>query len=109
MALRSVRMEMPREIIMIEGLNIADDHHFDTREEYEAFTLELGDDTSPTARFEAAVDAVVSGDEATLDRLLRAHPELIHARSRRRHHSTLLLYVGANGVEGFRQKTPKNA
>jgi hypothetical protein len=34
---------------------------------------------------------------------------LIHARSRRPHHSTLLLYVGANGVEGFRQKTPKNA
>jgi ankyrin repeat protein len=27
----------------------------------------------------------------------------------RRHHSTLLHYVGANGVEGFRQRTPKNA
>jgi hypothetical protein len=88
---------------------IAANHHFATWDEFEAFAVDLRDDTSPTARFEAAVDAVVRGDEATLDRLLRAHPELIHARSRRVHHSTLLLYVGANGVEGFRQKTPKNA
>jgi hypothetical protein len=82
---------------------------FATSDEFEAFTREMQDAASPTARFEAAVDAVVSGDEATLDRLLRAHPELIHARSRRGHHSTLLLYVGANGVESFRQKTPANA
>jgi hypothetical protein len=88
---------------------IAANHQFDTWEEFEVFALELRHETSATARFEAAVDAVVSGDEATLDRLLRARPELIHARSRRPHHSTLLLYVGANGVEGFRQKTPKNA
>ena len=89
--------------------DIAASHDFTTRDEFEAFARELRDPESPTARFEAAVDAVVNGDEATLDRLLRAHPELIHARSRRSHHSTLLLYVGANGVEGFRQKTPKNA
>jgi hypothetical protein len=88
---------------------IADNHHFATWDEFEAFALELRDEQSPTAQFEAAVDAVVSGDEATLDRLLRASPELIHARSKRPHHSTLLLYVGANGVEGFRQRTPKNA
>ena len=78
---------------------IAGNHHFGTWDEFEAFARELRDKTSPTARFEAAVDAVVSGDEAALDRLLRAHPELIHARSARPHHSTLLLYVGANGVE----------
>jgi hypothetical protein len=88
---------------------IADNHHFATWDEFEAFARELRDGTSPTARFEAAVDAVVSGDDAALDRLLRTHPELIRARSTRRHHSTLLLYVGANGVEPFRQKTPKNA
>jgi hypothetical protein len=88
---------------------IADNHHFATWDEFEAFARELRDEASPTARFEAAVDAVVNGDEAALDRLLRARPELIHARSRRSHHSTLLLYVGANGVEGFRQKTPTNA
>jgi len=27
----------------------------------------------------------------------------------RRHHATLLHYVGANGIESFRQKTPANA
>jgi hypothetical protein len=88
---------------------IAGIHHLATWDEFEAFALELRNENSPTAQFEAAVDAVVGGDEATLDRLLRARPELIHARSKRQHHSTLLLYVGANGVEGFRQKTPKNA
>jgi hypothetical protein len=88
---------------------IANNHHFATWDEFDAFARELRNETSATARFEETVDAVVSGDEATLDRLLRAHPELIHARSARQHHSTLLLYVGANGVEPFRQKTPKNA
>jgi hypothetical protein len=88
---------------------IVDNHRFATWDEFEAFARELRDETSSTAQFEAAVNAVVSGDEAELDRLLRARPELIHARSKRSHHSTLLLYVGANGVEGFRQKTPKNA
>jgi hypothetical protein len=34
---------------------------------------------------------------------------LIRARSTRPHHSTLLIYAGANGVEPFRQKTPANA
>lgn len=88
---------------------IADNHGFATWDEFEAFAREWRDESSPTARFEAAVDAVVNGDEVTLDRLLRAHPELIRARSPRSHHSTLLLYVGANGIEPFRQKTPKNA
>ena len=61
------------------------------------------------SQFEAAVDAVVAGSEAGLERLLGENPELIRARSTRKHHSTLLHYVGANGVEDFRQKTPKNA
>jgi ankyrin repeat protein len=34
---------------------------------------------------------------------------LIRARSTREHHATLLHYVGANAVEGYNQKTPKNA
>ncbi len=59
--------------------------------------------------FEAAADAVVAGDIATLEQLLRQHPELIHARSGREHHATLLHYIGANGVEDARQKTPPNA
>jgi hypothetical protein len=64
---------------------------------------------SPVAQFEAAVDAIVAGDLTTLERQLRQNPDLIRARSTRTHHSTPLHYVGANGVEGFRQKTPHNA
>ncbi len=63
---------------------------------------------SSVSRFEAAADAIVSGDSATLERLLREDPDLVRARSTRDHHSTLLHYVSANGVEDFRQKTPKN-
>jgi hypothetical protein len=69
----------------------------------------LRDRRSLTAQFEAAVDAIVSGDADTLARLVRERPELIQTRSMRTHHSTLLLYVGANGVEMYRQRTPKNA
>jgi ankyrin repeat protein len=61
------------------------------------------------ARFEAAVEAVVDGDLAALRSLLRDNPGLARARSKRRHHATLLHYIGANGVEGVRQRTPPNA
>lgn len=64
---------------------------------------------SPVWQFEWAVEAVISGDVATLARFLRENPELVRARSMRRHRATLLIYVGANGVEGYRQKTPPNA
>src|SRR5881409_820687 len=63
---------------------------------------------SPVSNFEAAVEAIVSGDSARLEKLLRENPELVRARSTREHRSTLLHYVSANGVEDFRQKTPKN-
>ena len=59
--------------------------------------------------FEAAADAVVSGDLATLQSLIHAHPDLVRARSERIHRATLLHYVAANGVEDFRQRTPANA
>ena len=62
----------------------------------------------PFARFEAAADAIVNGKTAILKRLLKEDPELIRARSTREHQATLLHYVSANGVEGYRQKTPKN-
>lgn len=61
----------------------------------------------PVFQFELAVDAIVDGDVATLERLLRANPDLVGARSTRRHHATLLHYVGANGTE--KQRTPENA
>ncbi|MFN7996135.1 MAG: ankyrin repeat domain-containing protein [Bryobacteraceae bacterium] len=63
---------------------------------------------SPVSRFESAVDAIVSGHLEALKGLLREDPDLVRARSTREHHSTLLHYVSANGVEDFRQKTPKN-
>ena len=63
---------------------------------------------SGTALFEQAVDAIVAGDIATLERLLRADPDLVHARSTREHRATLLHYVAANGVENYRQTTPPN-
>lgn len=63
---------------------------------------------SPICAFENGADAIVSGDLATLERLLHDEPSLIHARSTREHRATLLHYVAANGVENYRQKTPKN-
>jgi Ankyrin repeats (3 copies) len=67
------------------------------------------DRTSDEARFEAAADAVVAGNLETLTRLLDAEPRLTRMRSMREHGATLLHYVSANGVEGYRQRTPKNA
>ncbi|MBW8771414.1 MAG: ankyrin repeat domain-containing protein [Gemmatimonadetes bacterium] len=61
------------------------------------------------ARFEAAADAVIDGNGAALERMLRDDPSLPRARSARIHHATLLHYVAANGVEGYRQRTPANA
>ena len=60
-------------------------------------------------RFETAVDAIVDGDRDVIEALLREDPALAGARSTRRHHATLLHYVAANGVEGWRQRTPPNA
>ena len=61
------------------------------------------------SKFELAVNAVVTGNVATLESLLLENPALVRARSTRPHHATLLHYVAANGVEDDRQKTPKNA
>lgn len=62
----------------------------------------------PDVDFELAVEALLRGDVATLRRMLAASPELIHARSKYGHQSTLLHYVGSNGVETYRQKVPLN-
>lgn len=59
--------------------------------------------------FEAAVDAAVTGDLATLQSLVRRQPQLARARSTRVHRCTLLHYLAANGVEDYRQVTPPNA
>jgi Ankyrin repeats (3 copies) len=84
-------------------------HEFETWDAYVAFAAEAVDSVSPVGLFEEAADAIVAGDMSKVDWLLRARPELIHNRSARRHHATLIHYVGPNGIEYFRQKTPDNA
>ena len=73
------------------------------------FVAAVTQEGSTVWQFESAVEAIITGDVSTLRRLLDDNPELIRARSTRGHHATLLHYVGANGVEGYRQTTPKNA
>jgi ankyrin repeat protein len=69
----------------------------------------LSGNKSRVLQFELAVEAIIAGDLAALESLLREDPTLVGARSTREHHATLLHYVSANAVEGYRQKTPKNA
>jgi hypothetical protein len=88
---------------------IARNQFFESWEQFAGFAMQLKDASSAAARFERTVDAVVVGDAARLERALRDDPGLVRARSPRTHHSTLLHYVGANGVEGWRQRTPTNA
>lgn len=83
------------------------------REEIEAIErrldIDLGYRSARESRqFEEAADAIVNGDAAILRGLLHSDPGLIRVRSVRDHRATLLCYVGANGVEDFRQKTPPN-
>jgi ankyrin repeat protein len=88
---------------------IARNHFFESWKNFAEFAEQLKHASSPLSRFERAVDAVISGDAASLERELKESPDLVRARSARTHHSTLLHYVGANGVESWRQQTPKNA
>ncbi|HQR05879.1 MAG TPA: ankyrin repeat domain-containing protein [Gemmatales bacterium] len=89
-------------------LLIARENFFDDWTALAVYTEAVKAD-GPVRRFEQAVEAVVSGDVATLRSMLQAHPDLVHARSSRSHHATLLHYIAANGVENVRQQTPANA
>jgi len=89
-------------------LLVAREYFFDGWQDLIAFAGASRSDPD-IIRFESAVEAIVSGDIETLRRLLQEHPLLVHERSRRIHRATLLHYIAANGVEGFRQKTPPNA
>ena len=87
---------------------IARSHGFSSWPKFSRHLEAAVQDGSSVSKFEAAADAIVSGDSAALERLLREQPKLVHARSTREHAATLLHYVSANGVEGYRQRTPQN-
>jgi len=88
---------------------IARAHGFESWPKFAAHIEALERAGSSVFAFESAVDAVVAGDADALGRLLGAHPGLVRERSTREHHATLLVYTSANGVEGYRQKSPRNA
>ncbi|QNI34632.1 ankyrin repeat domain-containing protein [Alloacidobacterium dinghuense] len=87
---------------------IARSHGFENWPKFVKHLNALAKQSSSLSRFEAAADAIITGKFAALRRLLREDPQLIHMRSTREHQATLLHYVAANGVENYRQKTPKN-
>ena len=82
----------------------------------ETLVTAVADTSSDIYRFEMAAESVIDGDLTTLRRLLADDPQLVRARSLRIttgdpavHGATLLHYVAANGVEGYRQRSPGNA
>lgn len=87
---------------------IARSHGFGSWPKFVRHLEALARKDSSEARFEAAADAIVTGKIAVLKRLLRQDRQLVQMRSTREHRATLLHYVAANGVENYRQKTPKN-
>jgi ankyrin repeat protein len=115
--------DMPEEEVRATPLEPADarlalarSYDFANWDALSAYVAAVMTSGSPVHRFESAVEAVISGEAAALAALLDADPELVNARSTRlckfdppEHRATLLHYVAANGVEGYRQKTPTNA
>jgi ankyrin repeat protein len=87
---------------------LAREHGFASWPQFASHVEALARASSPICAFEAAVDAIVSGDVPLLERLLGEHPDLARARSTREHGATLLHYISANGVENYRQRTPQN-
>jgi ankyrin repeat protein len=97
-------------------LAVARSYDFQDWRALETYAAAVADSSSPTSRFERAAEAVIDGDAATLARMLADDPQLVRARSTRVcnfdppvHRATLLHYTAANGVEGYRQRTPPNA
>jgi len=89
-------------------LVLAREHGFESWPKFAKHIAALNRKDSLVPAFELAADAIAAGDAATLRRLLRENPALIRERSTRAHGATLLHYIGANGVEDYRQKSPKN-
>ena len=83
-------------------------YYFETWQHLEEWAEEASSPGSRVSSFEAAAEAILSGNLSRLDALLRLYPSLIGHRSLRRHHATLLHYIAANGVE-YRDHYPLNA
>ncbi|HEX9348101.1 MAG TPA: ankyrin repeat domain-containing protein [Gemmatimonadales bacterium] len=108
-ALRTLTGEERRCVLADAQFVLARSHGFLSWAAFAAHLEALAHGPTEAAAFESAADAIVRGDEQTLQQLLRQHPDVIRARSPREHRATLLHYVSANGVEGYRQKSPANA
>jgi ankyrin repeat protein len=89
-------------------LVVARVHHFESWSKLLQHVQSMESADPLVKRFEDAADAIISGSLERLRTMLHEHPGLIHQRSTRAHHSTLLHYVSANGVEDYRQVTPPN-
>lgn len=89
-------------------LVIARLHHIESWPKLLQYVHSIENVDPAITRFEIAADAIIEGNVELLRSMLREHPELIRQRSTRSHHSTLLHYVSANGVENYRQVTPPN-
>lgn len=87
---------------------IARSQGFESWPKFSRHLQQLAESKSITSQFETAADAIANGDVPKLKRLLRDNSKLVRERSAREHRATLLHYASANGVEGYRQKTPKN-
>ncbi|MCY4130774.1 MAG: ankyrin repeat domain-containing protein [Gammaproteobacteria bacterium] len=59
--------------------------------------------------FEHAADAIANGNADELKDLLTTNQYFNKARSMRPHRCALINYIGVNGFEGERQKSPENA
>src|SRR6201996_1338884 len=87
---------------------LAREHGFPSWPKFAEHVRALENAQSTVTNFEAAVEAIVAGDERKLRTLLLQDPWLVKVRSLREHRSTLLHYCSANGVEDYRQRTPGN-
>jgi len=87
---------------------IAREYGFESWPKFIKHIQEITRANSSVSKFELAADAIITGNLPALNDLLRENPELVQARSTRSHEAPLIHYVAANGVEDFRQKTPKN-
>lgn len=97
-------------------LAVARGYSFRDWETLTTLVTESATEGSPVRAFESAAEAVITGDHEALGTLLRADPQLVHARSSRVtchdpavHGATLVHYLAANGIEGYRQLSPPNA